>query len=173
MNETFFEKNFTIKDYKFIANRLTNCSELTAYGKYYLNISNGLLFVYPWILIVFGTIGNTLSLIILTCKKLRKYSTFVYLACLTVVDLIVLYTFCINFISFYFFRVDLQSKHDVLCKLFAFCIYFLPQLSAWTCAMVSLDRVVSVIFSVGNYAVVARQWNTPSCAWKVMIAVGK
>jgi hypothetical protein len=167
-----FDENFTKNDQSILPNQF-NCTELTLNGHYYLNVSNRLLIVIPWILIIFGTIGNIISIIVLIQPKLRKYSTFFYLACLSAVDLIVLYTFCINFISHYYFRVDLQSKHVALCKLFAFCIYYLPQFSAWTCVAVSLDRVVSVIFSIGSYAAIAKQWNTPTRAYKVMIVIGK
>ena len=115
-----------------------NCKELDDYGKYIVNVSNKILIIYPWVIIIFGTISNILSIIILTRKKLRKSSTFFYLACLSLIDMLVLYTFCINFISYYHLEIDLQSKHVVLCKLFSFCIYYLPQYSAWTCAAVSI-----------------------------------
>lgn len=50
--------------------------------------------------------------------------------------------------------------------------YFLPQLSAWTCAAVSLDRVVGVFFGVhGKYAAAAKRWNTPTKARQVMCAL--
>lgn len=59
-----------------------------------------------------------------------------------------------------------------ICKIFSFLTYFLPQLSAWTCAAVSLDRVVGVLFSVqGKYAATAKRWNTPVKARQVMIAI--
>ena len=48
----------------------------------------------------------------------------------------------------------------------------MPQLSAWTCAAVSFDRVIGVIFSVrGKYAGAAKKWNTPQKASKIIIIV--
>ena len=113
--------------------------------------------------------SNIVSFVVLRQPKLRKSSTFFYLSCLCVIDLINLFTFCLNFIFLYQFKIDLQLKHLFLCKTFSFLIYFLPQLSAWTCAAVSLDRVIGVIFSVRGRAW-AKRWNTPQTAFKVMTA---
>ena len=149
------------------------CNQLDDYGKKIVQASNKFLIIYPWVMIIFGTLSNTLSIIILTRKKLRKSSTFFYLACLAAIDILVLQTFCINFISHYHFGIELQSQHVVLCKLFAFCIYFLPQYSAWTCAAVSIDRVISVIFTIhGRYAAAAKRWNTPKRARKIVFIIG-
>lgn len=155
-------------------NRLNDsCYQLDDYGQYILNVSNTILIVYPWIMIIFGTISNVLSIIVLTRQKLRKSSTFFYLACLSAIDLCVVYTFCINFITYYHLNIDLQMKHVILCKLFAFCIYFLPQYSAWTCAAVSIDRVIGVIFTIhGQYAAAAKRWNTPMRARNITIIIG-
>lgn len=70
-----------------------------------LRASNMLLMVYPWVLMCTGTITNAISFAVLTRPKLKKSSTFFYLACLCVIDLLSLYTFCINFIFFYHFKV--------------------------------------------------------------------
>jgi hypothetical protein len=149
------------------------CNELDEYGKHILYISNQILIIYPWIMIIFGTISNILSIIVLTRKKLRKSSTFFYLACLSAIDLTVVYLFCINFITYYHLNIDLQSKHVILCKFFAFSIYFLPQYSAWTCAAVSIDRVIGVIFTIhGRYAATAKRWNTPLRARNIVFIIG-
>ena len=137
-----------------------------------LNITDTVLIVYPWIMMLLGTFSNLVSLIVLTRPKLRKSSTFFYLSCLCIIDLTLLYTFCFNFIFYYQFDIDLQLKHVIICKLYSFLIYFLPQLSAWTCAAVSLDRVIGVIFSVrGKYAAAAKKWNTPNKALKIIVVI--
>jgi hypothetical protein len=75
-------------------------------------------------------------------------------------------------IFFYQFNIDLQLKSVILCKLYSFLIYFLPQFSAWCCAAVSLDRVVSVIFSIrGKHAAAAKRFNTPQKAFQVMMVI--
>ena len=48
----------------------------------------------------------------------------------------------------------------------------MPQLSAWTCAAVSFDRVIGVIFSVrGKYSTAAKKWNTPKTALKIISCI--
>lgn len=106
--------------------------------------------IYSIFFLTIGTIGNTLSFIILTSKEMRKTSTFCYLACLSVVDLTVNYTFSLNFIATYFFQYDIQVKSQVACRFFAFLVYFLPQLSAWILVWVSLDRVFKIISCSGK-----------------------
>lgn len=163
-------KNANLTNYINLSNDCSQYSE--ARLKFLLELTDTILIVYPWIMIIFGTLSNTISFIVLTKPKLRKSSTFFYLSCLSVIDLIQLYTFCVNFIFLYQFKIDIQLEHVILCKLYSFLIYFLPQFSAWTCVAVSLDRVVGVIFSVrGRYSSAAKKWNTPKIALRVMIAI--
>ncbi len=154
-----------------------NNSSLTAHCSennlnFFLKLIEILLLAYPYVMGILGTFSNILSFIVLTRPKLKKSSTFFYLACLCIIDLILLYTFCFNFIFLYQFNIDLQLKHVVLCKLYSFLIYFMPQLSAWTCAAVSFDRVIGVIFSVrGKYSTAAKKWNTPKTALKIISCI--
>lgn len=123
-------------------------------------------------MIIFGSISNPITFIVLTRPKLRKSSTFFYLSCLSIIDLALLHTFCINLLLVHNFGIDLQNESIIFCKLYSFLIYFLPHFSAWTCVAVSLDRVIGVIFSVrGKYASTARKWNTPRKALHVMVVL--
>lgn len=70
-----------------------------------LRTSNMLLLIYPWVFMCTGTLTNSISFAVLTRPKLKKSSTFFYLACLCIIDLLSLYTFCINFVFFYHFKV--------------------------------------------------------------------
>jgi hypothetical protein len=140
--------------------------------KYLIDLTNSILVYYPWIYFLAGTVTNLLSFTVLTRPQLKKSSTFFYLSCLSIIDLFQLYTFCINFIFFYQFNIDLQQKHIILCKLFSFLVYFLPQFSAWTVAAVSLDRVILVIFSMkGKHTSRARRWNTTNNALRIMVFI--
>nr|QVK45801.1 G protein-coupled receptor [Proales similis] len=137
-----------------------------------IEFTNHILVIYPWVMVLFGTVTNTISFYVLTRPKLKKSSTFFYLACLSIIDMLTLFTFCFNFILYYQFNVDIQLVHVSICKLFSFLIYFLPQLSAWTCTVVSLDRVVGVIFTVrGRTAALAKKINTPQKARQIMIGL--
>lgn len=97
---------------------------------------------------------------------MRRYSTFCYLACLALVDIGVIITFCVNFISSYHFNHDIQDG-PFACKLFAFCIYFLPQYSSWILVAVSIDRVISA-----KYLRLAKTWSKPRHSVLVTLLLG-
>ena len=147
-----------------------NCSD--EHVEFIFTFTNSLLVLYPWLMGALGIFSNIVSFVVLTQPKLKKSSTFFYLACLCIIDLISLLTFCVNFVFYYQFSIDVQLKHVIVCKVYSFLIYFMPQLSAWTCTAVSLDRVISVIFSVrGKYAAAAKRWNTPAKAMRIIVAI--
>ncbi|CAF0769010.1 unnamed protein product [Adineta ricciae] len=110
----------------------------------YRTITLTLLRIYPILFIFVGTVGNLLSVYVVLRSKLRRHSTFIYLAFLSIVDLIVLYTFCVNFILHAWFNIDLQQVSLIACKIFSFSIYFFPQASAWILTAVSIDRVCAL-----------------------------
>ncbi|CAF0771469.1 unnamed protein product [Adineta steineri] len=97
---------------------------------------------------------------------MRRYSTFCYLACLALVDLGVIITFCVNFISLYHFHYDIQDE-SFPCKLFAFSTYFLPQYSSWILVAVSIDRVISA-----KYLRLAKTWSKPRHSVFVTLILG-
>lgn len=137
-----------------------------------VRFTNHLIVAYSWIMLICGTISNLLSFTVLRSRKLRKSSTFFYLACLSIIDLNVLVLFCVNFILTYSFQINIQKVNIVFCKLFSFLIYFLPQLSGWVCAAVSLDRVVTVVFSSrGRYAAASKKWIRPENSLKVVLVI--
>jgi hypothetical protein len=110
----------------------------------YRTITLTLLRIYPILFLFVGTIGNLLSVYVVLRSKLRRHSTFIYLAFLSIVDLIVLYTFSINFILHAWFDIDLQQVSLLACKIYSFSIYFFPQASAWILTAVSIDRVFAL-----------------------------
>ncbi len=124
-----------------------------------------MLLAYPWAFVLFGTVTNVLSFVAFSRPQLRKNSTFFYLCFLSIVDMFSLHLFCVNLILL-MFDIDLQKLSIYLCKAYAFLIYFLPQLSAWICAAVSLDRVLCVLLGVK-----ARQFNNPKFSLKVLITM--
>ena len=125
-----------------------------------------LLKVYPIVVLILGSLGNLLSFFVLLRTNMRRYSTFCYLACLAVVDLGVIITFSTNFISLYHYDYDIQNV-PFQCKLFAFCIYFLPQYSSWILVAVSIDRVISA-----KYLHLAKTWSKPRHSVLVTLLLG-
>ncbi|CAF1073531.1 unnamed protein product [Rotaria sordida] len=122
--------------------------------------------VYPVLVLILGSFGNLLSFFVLIRANMRRYSTFCYLACLALVDLGVILTFCINFILLYHFNNDIQNE-PFTCNLFAFCIYFLPQYSSWILVAVSIDRVISA-----KYLRLAKTWSKPKHSVLVTLLLG-
>lgn len=90
-----------------------------------------------------GSIGNCLSFIVFTQKQLRKYSTFRYLAYLSIVDLIVLYLGLGNIILRDYFVFDIRGKNLFSCKFHTFFTYVSTQLSSWILTLVSIDRAIA------------------------------
>jgi hypothetical protein len=118
------------------------------------------------LVLILGSFGNLLSFCVLIRAAMRRYSTFCYLACLALVDLGVIITFCVNFISSYHFNYDIQDE-PFPCKLFAFSIYFLPQYSSWILVAVSIDRVISA-----KYLRLAKTWSKPKHSVLVTFLLG-
>jgi hypothetical protein len=114
----------------------------------YRTITLTLLRIYPILFMFVGTAGNLLSVYVVLRSKLRRHSTFIYLAFLSIIDLAVLYTFCVNFILHAWFNIDLQQVSLIACKIYSFSIYYFPQTSAWILTAVSIDRVFALTRSV-------------------------
>lgn len=121
-----------------------DCNSSTTTREPYRTITLVLLRIYPIVFLLIGTIGNLLSVYVVLRSKLRRYSTFTYLAFLSIVDLIVLYTFAINFLLHAWWNIDLQQVSLAACKIYSFSIYFFPQASAWILTAVSIDRVLAL-----------------------------
>ena len=136
MSSTAFLKDETFND-----NQLNNELNLI---EFYMGFCEKLLKIYPTILLTIGTLGNLISFGVLMYGSRKKSTTFSYLSCLALIDLAVVATFTINFISLYNFDKDLQDNL-VYCKMYAFLIYYLPQYSAWTLSIVSVDRMLGLL----------------------------
>ena len=96
---------------------------------------------YELLLIILGTIGNILILIV--CLNLRN-STFILMRFLAVADLISLYFWNLNHFTTAFFGLDLQNFNFYYCKIFEFIQFSSLQISAWI--LVSLKELVLNIF---------------------------
>ena len=90
-----------------------------------------------------GSIGNLLSFIVFIQKRLRKRSTFRYLAYLSAVDFIVLYLGLGNIVLRDYFLYDIRTQNLFLCKLHTFLTYVTTQLSSWLLTIVSIDRTIA------------------------------
>ena len=102
--------------------------------------------VVPPVVLTVGTVGNILTLIVLTRPRARQYSTAIYLIALSVVDFIALYTGLLRIFVVGVFDVDIRRVSEVSCKLHIFFVYFSTHCSSWLVCAVTVERVLSVWF---------------------------
>ncbi|CAF3489146.1 unnamed protein product [Rotaria sp. Silwood1] len=134
----------------------------------YRTITLTLLRIYPILFMFVGTAGNLLSVYVVLRSKLRRHSTFIYLAFLSIIDLAVLYTFCVNFILHAWFDMDLQQVSLIACKIYSFSIYFFPQTSAWILAAVSIDRVFALTRGVRKTRKTCQTYSVLICIFLIL-----
>ena len=102
--------------------------------------------IVPPILIVFGTCGNILSIVVLTVKSITGSTTGLYLLILTVSDLAVLYTGLLRQWIIYLFEFDVRQVSEIACKIHTWLVYTSVDFSAWLLLAVTLERIIAVWF---------------------------
>ena len=100
--------------------------------------------VVPPILILLGTIGNILSIVVLTRKSIKDSTTALYLTFLTASDLCVLYTGLLRQWIRYLFKYDVRHLSEAVCKIHLWVVYSSLDFSAWILIAFTLERVISV-----------------------------
>lgn len=92
------------------------------------------------LLIISGTIGNTLSFVVLIRKRMRSTSIYVYLLFLACVDMLVLYTSA--FKTWIRILTDFEFLHQsgFTCKTTMFVLLVSQHMSAWLIVVVTFDR---------------------------------
>lgn len=99
--------------------------------------------VVPPILIVVGTIGNLLSIVVLTRRSIRVSTTALYLTFLACSDLVVLYSGLLRQWLLFLWEYDLRHMSETACKLNIWLVYSSLDFSAWILIAVTLERVIS------------------------------
>ena len=112
-------------------------------------------------LLIVGTFGNIVSSIIFSYGTLRKSSTFRYLAILSLMDLLVLYSGLLDLFLMveYGNEYSLRTLHPVTCRLHTFITYWSQHSSSWILSFISVDRAVAT-----NCIRFARKFCTPRSA---------
>ena len=131
--------------------------DLDAYWDDYLNgwgadlpekAAADIIYVYvsPFLLF-FGTVGNILSLVVLSKLSREVFSTCIYLAVLAVVDLLVLYTRCGNDWLRQVASLDLSNMlmvySESICKVYPFVFNFLFHLSKWLIVAMAVEGFIA------------------------------
>jgi hypothetical protein len=96
--------------------------------------------------IIFGTIGNFCTFLLLMRRNIRKHSCMRYLATLCIFDLFCLYTW--NFSLVYrdlFTNIKIEFEGPTICRLFSFYSYFILQSSSWVICWIGMDRIITLL----------------------------
>ncbi|CAL1545331.1 unnamed protein product [Lymnaea stagnalis] len=132
-------RNYSFGDHELVGDAHVIDTHSAAY------VTSGLLWVYaaPFVLVV-GTIGSVLSLLVLCRKSMRSQTTMFYLAVLAVTDIMVLYTGLVRLWLEHAHDIYIRHHSDAACKLHTFVVYISLDCSAWILVAVSVDRCLYV-----------------------------
>lgn len=126
-NSSSFNDNFTIlSNYDFIYRLVIRC-----------------LSIYALALVIIGTLGNILTILVLCRRNLRRYVTMRYLIAVSVCDIISLYGWNLN--NFYKFTIsmgngNLEEISLAHCRIISYLAFVGLQLSSWCLTGVSLGK---------------------------------
>ncbi len=114
-----------------------------------LTLTNKLILYILLILIISGSIGNTLSFCVMLRKEMRQMSTSVYLVALSVADTLCLLEgplvdMILSSSLFLGWHMPMQSKS--LCQLYFFLYYMNPHISSWCLVAVTVERLLVIYF---------------------------
>lgn len=98
----------------------------------------------PPVLLVCGTVGNILTIVVLMRGKGRNSSTGMYLTALAISDLLVLWTGLLRQWINYTFDIDIRKLSENGCKFHVFLVYFGTQCSSWILVAVTSERFIGV-----------------------------
>ena len=98
----------------------------------------------PPCLIVIGTIGHVLTIIAMNGPASKKTSFTVYLTTLAIVDFLVLYTWALNNWLKYTFGVVVADSARIMCKLYHYATFVLPETSSWLVMCLTIERTICV-----------------------------
>ena len=98
----------------------------------------------PPFLIGIGTIGHVLTIIAVNGPASKKTSFTVYLTTLAIVDFLVLYTWSLNNWLKYAFDIIVDESSSILCKMYHYATFVLPELSSWLVMCLTIERTVCV-----------------------------
>ena len=139
-------------DMDLISQNLTNDGSMYAHFRSEAELQMGVLMakiVYP-VLLVAGTIGNLLSVIVFSRKNMRKSTTNIYLLALSIADLIFLYASLTREWIVYAFNYDIRTANKWTCKLQYWLYYVTSDFSVWILTTVTIVRMMSIFKPVSR-----------------------
>ena len=100
------------------------------------------------LIVVFGTVGNGLTLLMMTSRQCRKSSFTVYITALAVVDIIVLWVWLFSYWLFDTFEIDIEGSNSAMCKLSTLMTYWGQQVASWLVVALTVERFYCTHFPI-------------------------
>ena len=116
------------------------------------------------LILAVGILGNLLCLLVFFQKTMRKNSTFIYLAFLSIVDIFVLVLGLGDIVLISYTKIVLRNQSAWTCRSHVFLTYLFTHLSSFILASVSIDRAIAT-----NFINFAKVYCKPKMAYKVML----
>ena len=106
----------------------------------------------PFLIIALGITGNPASLFfIVSSKLLRKMSSMVIIAFISIIDILSLFTWNLNIFYVYKFGIKYVHTNIYLCKIMIFIQYFSLQSSGFLLSLLTIDRYVTITSTPGSF----------------------
>lgn len=156
------EEDFLNKISGIISNSVQPQDTLESYKEF--QIHRFLQRYIPPFLMLIGLVGNVMSFFILRHKSMARHSTNVFLAALSIADLIVLFVGLLGLWISEVADVDFQNTSDFMCKFLSLLTYSSSQFSAWLILAVTVERYIVVC-----HALHASRWCSRERARKTVI----
>ncbi len=105
------------------------------------------------ILIITGIVGNLLSLLVMVKSYMSisgRSITVLYLSILAISDTLVLIVGLLRHWLLFLTHVDIRSFSNWGCKIHLLLLYWTTDFAAWVLLLVSIERVLSVLFAISS-----------------------
>ena len=112
--------------------------------------------IYNIILVLTGTLGNCLTLCVLTNRRCQKSSFTVYLSALAIADTLALWLWPFGNWFYDMFEIDLELLNIIMCKLVNFLTYIGQHASSWFVVAMAAERFYCIYFPL-EYRCFCRQ----------------
>jgi hypothetical protein len=105
-----------------------------------------ILYAYPLVIIA-GIFGNTLVIILFSKKKFKHTIFSIYFRLLAFTDSSNLLILTLTKFLTFKFNINVRIVNEFLCKAFLIMAYVLPSISTWLLVVISLDRLISIVWT--------------------------
>lgn len=117
-------------------------TRLTKYDAYYLQEIANIRSILPWFIITFGLIGNLFILIVFLKKSRRTTSSGFCFCALAISDIIALIFMLLRSLL----KLQVVGNVALACKFIKFIYYSSLQISSWFLVLLTVDRLIAVLF---------------------------